>query len=111
MEQTILDGIGAYGFPIILSLLLLCGAYLLIKRIMNDNKERETKLAENNLQLIENNRQGIDALNKLTISLEASNKTNEEISETNKLLANELKNGIDNVNTKIDKIIEKEYSK
>lgn len=73
--------------------------YVKDKRIADEAKEREDKQRENNRELA-------IALNKAAEAIKDSNEVNKELSETNKMLVNEMKNELKLVGTNVEKILE-----
>jgi predicted translin family RNA/ssDNA-binding protein len=96
---TAVQLIQTIGFPMFVA--LVCGWYIYKtdKRYKDEAKAREDKACDYIKDLA-------DALNKSSEAISNSTKINSELSETNKMLANELKAEIGSVGKTVEKIYE-----
>lgn len=96
----LIDLIPTLGFPIICSIAIFIVFYKLITRIMDENANREKSLVDINSKTV-------DALNQVGKSIENSDKINKELSETNKMLLDKFEDKLDNIQSSVEKIIDK----
>lgn len=98
--MDILQIIQTVGFPI--SVAIACGWFIYKKdqRVADEAKEREEKQRENNKELA-------IALNKAADAIKDSNEVNKELSETNRMLVNEMKSELNRVGSNVDKILDR----
>lgn len=89
----------SFGYPIMCA--LACGwfIYKLVVRDKNEAHEREEKLQQN----ISDN---AVALSKVADTIAESNKTNRELSETNRLLVDKMEEKLTGIDVKVDKILD-----
>ena len=98
--ENVLQIIQTVGFPI--ACVIACGffIYKLVKRDKDEAKEREDRL-------IAANEKTSMALSKVADTIEETNALNQELSETNRLLVERVDGDLSNINTNIDKILDK----
>lgn len=98
--MDVLQIIQTVGFPIAVA--IACGWFIYTKdkRVADEAKAREDRLLDANIKSAE-------SLNKIADTIEDSNKVNKELSETNRLLVDEMKNKITNVDNNVSKILDK----
>jgi len=98
--ENILQIIQTLGFPI--ACVVACGffIYKLVNRDKDEAKEREDRL-------IAANEKTSLALSKVADTIEETNALNKELSETNRLLVERVDGDLSNINTNIDKILDK----
>lgn len=98
--ENIMQIIQTLGFPI--ACVVACGffIYKLVNRDKDEAKEREDRL-------IEANEKTSLALSKVADTIEETNTLNKELSETNRLLVERVDGDLSNINTNIDKILDK----
>lgn len=98
--ENILQIIQTLGFPI--ACVVACGffIYKLVNRDKDEAKEREDRL-------IAANEKTSLALSKVADTIEETNSLNKELSETNRLLVERVDGDLSNINTNIDKILDK----
>ena len=98
--ENVLQIIQTVGFPI--ACVIACGffIYKLVNRDKDEAKEREDRL-------IAANEKTSMALSKVADTIEETNALNQELSETNRLLVERVDGDLSNINTNIDKIIDK----
>lgn len=88
------------GFPI--ASVIACASFLysLVIRYMNESKDREAKMLEQNSKQLE-------ALQRVASTIEEGNNVNEKLAETNKILVDRIDNQLSGINNNIDKILDK----
>lgn len=98
--ENVLQIIQTLGFPI--ACVVACGffIYKLVNRDKDEAKEREDRL-------IAANEKTSLALSKVADTIEETNALNKELSETNRLLVERVDGDLSNINTNIDKILDK----
>ena len=98
--ENVLQIIQTLGFPI--ACVVACGffIYKLVNRDKDEAKEREDRL-------IAANEKTSMALSKVADTIEETNALNQELSETNRLLVERVDGDLSNINTNIDKILDK----
>lgn len=98
--ENVLQIIQTVGFPI--ACVIACGffIYKLVNRDKDEAKEREDRL-------IAANEKTSMALSKVADTIEETNALNQELSETNRLLVERVDGDLSNINTNIDKILDK----
>lgn len=98
--ENVLQIIQTVGFPI--ACVIACGffIYKLVNRDKDEAKEREDRL-------IAANEKTSMALSKVADTIEETNALNQELSETNRLLVERVDGDLSNLNTNIDKILDK----
>ena len=101
--EVLADLISKLGFPIAISVAIVVVFIKIINRIMDENKERELRSAE---QQERTN----TTLTNIASTIERSNDTNEQLAETNRLLVDKvegdltgIKSSLDIINNKLDK--------
>ena len=99
--ETLANLIGRYGVTVVGLIVVAWGLYRLIKRVLDKNDEREKQLTEKfmdqNDRFSTIGKQFIEAMNKST-------QTQTELVETNRMLADEIKSDIANINDDMKEI-------
>lgn len=98
--DVVLQIIQTVGFPIAVAIACAWFIYTTDKRAKDEAKFREDKQLDNISKLS-------DALNGATKAINDSTDINKELSETNKMLVNEMKTELSNVGKNVDKILDK----
>lgn len=92
--------VSTVGFPILMSGLLFCVLYIVIKRDKDEAIEREKRLLEVQADTV-------STLNKVGESIERSDEINRELSETNRLLVEKLEDKLVGIDSNVNKILDK----
>lgn len=96
--MDVLQIIQSVGFPI--AAVIGCAWFIksIVMRDKDEAKAREDRYNQNITELMESLQKATDAINK-------SNELNQELTETNKMLVNEMTSKLNMVDSKVDKIL------
>jgi hypothetical protein len=88
------------GFPIACVVACAFALYKVVSRDKDEASSREERL-------ISNSKEASSALLKVADTIEESNKLNRELSETNRLLVDKVDGSLNEINSSVDKILER----
>lgn len=100
--DAVIDIVAKFGFPIAACIIIGYVFYKIIIRIMDENKEREDKLREQNTQMIEANNNYSNTLKDVANTINTSNETNRLLVDKVDIHLSSIDESIKDINTKLD---------
>ena len=97
--EVLVQLVTSLGLPTALVVYYIWDKTKLSTRLMDEAKERER-------ELIEANKQCSSSLDKVADTIANTNEVNKELSETNRMLVNEMTSKLNSVDAKVDKVLD-----